>query len=103
VIDPGSSWDFKKTISLGIEKKGNFDTTSKPWETIRKIDPLWLQVRYLLWPTNLERDKANAKFGRQLQYRWKGKGQLIIENILSEPMAVSLANEGNEEGRRDVP
>ena len=89
-IGPGAEWSFDKTIVLDIEIKGSFDQTSKPWDVIKKADPLWLQLSFMLWPNNLEQDVLNPKLGRLLQQRWKDQGQLIIGNVISEPIAISL-------------
>ena len=94
VIKPAESWDFDTEAVLSIEIKGSFDKTSKPWDTIRAVNPLWLQVNFLMWPNNLEKNMLNPKFGRHLQQRWKDSGQLVLENITSQPISMSLpANE----------
>lgn len=89
-IEPGTEWSFDKTVVLGVQIDGNFDKTSKPWNVIKKADPLWLQLEFMVWPNNLEQNMLNPRFGRRLQHRWKGKGQLIINNITSEPIPLSL-------------
>jgi hypothetical protein len=94
VIKPAESWDFDTEAVLSIEIKGSFDKTNKPWSTIREVDPLWLQVNFLMWPNNLEKNMPKPEFGRRLQQRWKDAGQLVLENITSQPIPMSLpANE----------
>jgi hypothetical protein len=90
LIGPDAELSFEKTVVLGVEIKGSFDETSKPWDVIKKTDPLWLQLNFMLWPNNLEQNGLNPKFGRRLQRRWKDQGQLIIGNIISEPIPLSL-------------
>lgn len=89
-IEPGAEWSFDKSVVLGVQIDGSFDKTSKPRNVIKKADPLWLQLEFMVWPNNLERNMLNPKFGRRLQQRWKDKGQLIIDNIVSEPIPLSL-------------
>lgn len=90
VIEPKASWDYETKIPFMIEKAGNFDKTCKPWQTIKESDPLWLQVRFLTWPINLEDDPVSSKFGKELQRKWNKKGQLIIGTLVSEPIPVRL-------------
>jgi hypothetical protein len=89
-IEPGTELSFDKTVVLGVRIDGSFDKTSKPWNVITKADPLWLQLEFMVWPNNLEQNMLNPKFGRRLQQRWKDQGRLVIGNIVSEPIPVSL-------------
>ncbi|HVN19735.1 MAG TPA: hypothetical protein VMU05_13205 [Dongiaceae bacterium] len=92
-IEPGAEWSFDKSVVLGVETAGSFDNTSKPWNVIKSADPLWLQLEFMMWPNNLEQNMLNPRFGRRLQKRWKGQGQLVIGNIVSEPIPLSLPPE----------
>ena len=92
IIGPGHSWDCETKISVGIQKAGSFSKTSKPWDVIRKHDPLWLQVGALTWPDNLEPKSGSTKFGNRLQRRWGKQGQLVLDYLVSEPMPLTLPN-----------
>jgi hypothetical protein len=89
-IGPGAEWSFDKTVVLAVEINGSFDKTSKPWDVIKKADPLWLQLEFMAWPNNLEQNMLNPKFGKHLRRRWKEQGQLVIGNVVSEPIPLSL-------------
>jgi hypothetical protein len=89
-IQPGGSWDFERIVVGSIERKGSLDGSCKPWETIRRIDPLWLQVHYQMWPNSLEENPRSPKFGKRLRRKWKQSGELILDNLVSEPIAVTL-------------
>jgi hypothetical protein len=90
MIMPGAEWSFDKTVLLSIQVKGSFEKTSKPWDEIKKIDPLWLQLSFRLWPNSLEQDMFGHKFGSHLQERWKDQGQLVIDDFVSEPIPLHL-------------
>jgi hypothetical protein len=89
-IAPGTEWSFDKSVVLAIEINGSFDKTSKPWDVIKEAPSLWLQLEFMVWPNNLEQNMLNPKFGKRLQQRWKDHGQLVIRNIVSEPIPLSL-------------
>ena len=89
-IEPGAEWSFDKSVVLGIQIDGSLDKTNKPWNVIKTTDPLWLKLEFMVWPNNLERNMLNPKFGRRLQRRWKDKGQLILDNIVSEPIPLRI-------------
>lgn len=89
-IEPGAEWSFERSVVLGVQIIGSFDRTSKPWSVIKAADPLWLQLDFMLWPNNLEQNALKPKFGRSLKRRWKGQGDLVIDNIVSEPIPLRL-------------
>jgi hypothetical protein len=90
IIEPGKSLDRATAVHIFIDKEGSLDKSSKPWDLIRKSDPLWLQISFQMWPNNLESDMRDPKFGRRLQKKWKGQGQLILQDHKSIPIPVSL-------------
>jgi hypothetical protein len=92
-IAPGENWEFERDAEFAITKSGSFDKRSKPWQDIQKINPLWFQIRLLMWPNNLEKRMLDPEFGKQLERRWRAQGWLVIDNILSEPVSLKLPNE----------
>jgi hypothetical protein len=89
-IGPDAEWIFDRPVVLAVEINGSFDKTTKPWDVIKKVDPLWLRLEFMTWPNNLEQDMLNPRFGKRLQQKWKEQGQLILSNISSEPIPLSL-------------
>ena len=89
-IPAGDTWRHEVKISLMIEKSVRWDERNKPWNEIKAIDPLWIKLRFLMWPNNLEQDPTFPRFGEKLQKRWQRSGLLVIDNICSEPMPLSL-------------
>lgn len=89
-IGPGEEWSFNKKVYLSIEISGSFDKTRKLWKEIKKIDPLWLQVGFQIWPSVIEKNWRKPKFGLKLQKRWKKEGQLVIGHVLSAPIPFNL-------------
>lgn len=98
ILYPQATWKYETSTILYIEKKGSFDKTSKPWDEIRQISPLWLQVVLEMWPINVEPrvDPENLEFGKKLRRRWQQDGELWLDKILSEPISINLNDaEGN--------
>lgn len=91
-ISPGKSFQCETNTVLYIEKRGNFDKTSQPWDAIRLASPVWLQLSLEIWRVNVEPkvDPNNLEFGRMLQQRWRQFGQLQLERLTSEPMQLSF-------------
>jgi hypothetical protein len=92
IIDPGEEWSFDKKFFLEIYTKKETWQTNEPWDVIKKIDPLWLRIEFEMWPSVMERDPYDPWFGRSLQRKWKekGHGYLVMDHLLSEPIAISL-------------
>jgi len=92
VVSPGNSFQYETDTVLYIEKGGNFDKTSQPWDAIRLASPVSLRVSLEIWPVNVEPkvDPSNLEFGRMLQQRWRQFGQLQIERITSEPIQLNF-------------
>jgi hypothetical protein len=88
VIEPGGSWNSEDMVYLGIDKEPLIisDDRNKLWSQIKDIDPRWLQVEFMTWSNNLEYEK----FGDRLQKRWKNQGQLVTDDVLSEPIVLHL-------------
>lgn len=91
-VTPSNAFQYETDTVLYIEKRGNFDKTSQPWDAIRLASPVWLQVSLEIWPVNIEPkvDPNNLEFGTMLQQRWRQFGQLQIERVTSEPMQLNL-------------
>ena len=91
-VNPGTAFQYETDTVLYIEKQGNFDKTSQPWDAIRLASPVWLQVSLEIWPVNVEPkvDPNNLEFGRMLQQRWCQFGHLQIERVTSEPIQLNF-------------
>jgi hypothetical protein len=91
-LRPQESFSYETDAVLYIEKRGNFDKTSQPWDVIRRSSTVWLQVSLEIWPVNVEPkvNPNNPEFGRMLQQRWRQFGQLQLEPLTSEPMQLSF-------------
>jgi hypothetical protein len=92
VVGSGEIFQYDADAVLYIEKRGDFDKTSQPWEVIRGTSPIWLQVTLETWPVNVEPkvDPSHLEFGEILQRRWQQFGQLQLERLTSEPMQLSF-------------
>jgi len=44
----------------------------------------------LMWPNNLEKDMLHPTFGPLLRKKWSGVGYLLIEDLRTEPISISL-------------
>jgi hypothetical protein len=77
-----------------ISKKRNIDPSSKPWDAIRQVSPVWLQVTLEMWAINIEPgvDLNNPELGKILQQRWRRFGKLQIDPLTSEPMLLDLSS-----------
>ena len=91
-IAPGCEWRFDKVVLLAIEKNGSYDKRSKPWEEIKKHNPLWLRLSFQLWPSNLEADESDPKYGNGLNKKWKSFGLLQLNYVTSDPIPVVLVD-----------
>jgi hypothetical protein len=83
-IDPGGSVKFNRKIVFVI--------TNDKEQILDKIlrDPdIWLQVEVLTWPSNLEKTNGTV-FGKRLQNKWKHQGHLVIENLKTNPVRLTL-------------
>lgn len=91
-VGSGETFQYETDSVLYIEKQGNFDKTSQPWDVIRRSSPVWLQVSLEIWPVNVEPkvDPNHLEFGEMLQRRWQQFGQLQLERLTSEPMQLSF-------------
>jgi len=90
---PNESLPLEAETSLYIEKAGNFDGTDKPWDEIRHLSTIWLQVQVRTWPINLEptRNSEKLEFGEELQQRWQSFGDLQLKHITSEPIPMDFS------------
>ncbi|MCU1266965.1 MAG: hypothetical protein JWM21_3283 [Acidobacteria bacterium] len=92
-LRPGETFQYETDATLYIEKRGNFDKTSVPWDEIRRASPTWLQVTLETWPVNIEPtvDPNHPEFGMMLQRRWWQFGQLQLERLTSDPMLLDFS------------
>ena len=92
VLRPGESLAIDAQTAINIEKRGNFDRTSKPWEEIKQTPSLCLQVEVKTWPVNLEpnHDPENLELGQRLRQRWAAYGSLQLEHLRSDPIALTF-------------
>ena len=92
ILAPGKRWKITENSYISFKKKGVIIQPDQPWAVIRKISPLYLQARFIMWPFNLEPDREwdNPKFGKRLRKRWKQYGTLWLDNIDSEPIPIIL-------------
>jgi hypothetical protein len=91
-IGPGEEWREDRAVVMGIQIDGSIDRNNKPWDVIRKTEHLWLQLQFMMWPSNLEQDASNPAFGKRLRRMWKHRGLLVIDKVASEPIPLTLPN-----------
>jgi hypothetical protein len=101
VIQPGASHSFSDEVWLSVYLKhcdGCFPP-SLSWPELQNEIPkyrdLWLALRVLIWPSNLETegDPDELAFGHEIQERWSKVGVLETGDfgiIESEPIPIRL-------------
>lgn len=97
ILYPGDSFDFDGMVRLDLPKQpevyASSPTRSESLHRLQELSPLVSRVRCRVWPVNLEGvgdDRAQLKFGRTLQERWKDVGLLWLDDIFSEPIMLEL-------------
>lgn len=92
VLAPGETWMIVKDEWFTVSKKGNED--SKPWNTVREASPLSLQLRLQMWSRDIEpySELDKLKFSRKLQHRWRGVGNLRLEDLTSDWITLDLSS-----------
>ena len=91
-LPPGGSMSVDVETAINIEKAGNFDRTSKPWDEIKQTPTVCLQVMVQTWPKNLEpnRNPERLELGETLRQRWSSYGRLQLDRLTSEPIELRL-------------
>ena len=91
VINPGESWDYEINVTLSFEKRLKpFNSGCKSWDIIKETDELWLQKTFSVWPFNIEKSFESREYGLSLRKKWQEKGYLVLDNLVSEPIPISL-------------
>lgn len=92
VLQPGESWSYRTAVNLAIDKTRHPGTTGRTWDEIKNSSPVWLQVMVEMWPVNVEPtlDPDNPAFGLMLRERWKTTGELWLDYLTSEPIAIDF-------------
>ena len=91
VINPGESWDYEFNEILYFEKRSKpRNSDCKSWDVVKEIDTLLLKEKIMVWPNMIERSSKSSKYGLSLRKKWKEKGYLLIDNIISEPIPINL-------------
>jgi hypothetical protein len=80
-IEPNGLWEFDKQV--GIIR---LPFVNGP-DDIRSDPHLWLQMELSTWPFYLDEGKNP---GETLQKRWKDHGHLIIKDLMTEPVKITL-------------
>lgn len=63
------------------------------WDEVKNAKLLSLKLEYRVWPLDLENNSAENEprpFGKKLRERWKTNGYLLLDDIVSEPVPISL-------------
>jgi hypothetical protein len=83
-INPGSEWSCERKLVVCIEGGEEYDVNK------RIIDPLWLEIEFEIWPSNLREKLSCPTYDEELKDRWTKQGVLILDNLTSEPISLSL-------------
>jgi hypothetical protein len=96
-FDFNADWKFiflkKKALNSNDPLWGRGSDYDVIWDEIKDARNLSLRLTYRTWSFELERgcDNPNKrKFGKKLQKRWKAYGNLWLDDITSEPIALRL-------------
>jgi hypothetical protein len=97
VLMPNESWSLSDSVSIGMPTKlreNSYYPRTENWEAIHALSVVWFRVLCEVWPLNLETSihKDDLSFGKELQERWKERGLLWLDEILSEPIMLDLSN-----------
>ncbi len=92
VLAPGETWSFVTKEWFYINKKG--DDTSKPWSEILEASTVSLQLTLEMWSEDVESysERDKLKFSRMLQHRWRGFGDLRLEDLTSDRISLDLSS-----------
>jgi hypothetical protein len=88
-IEPNRYWEFDRDIGFGITKYETNLQNKNALDEIRRDPHVWLKVEILTWPINVE-GMHFPGFGKSLQKKWKSQGHLIIENLETRPVELTL-------------
>lgn len=98
ILMPKESWSTKGSVSLTCPTesyKKSFFPKRESWETIKEASPVWIQVIYEVWPSNIEvADSKRTKLplGKKLKHQWQAFGSLLLYPLYSEPIQLDLSN-----------
>lgn len=92
ILQPGESWQYETVTYLAIDKKYGPTAHGRPWDEIRTSSSVWLLVMFEMWPVNAEpkRDPDHPEFGLMLRERWKSAGELWLDYLTSQPIALDF-------------
>lgn len=92
ILQPGESWQYETDTSLSIDKKEGPTAHGRTWEEIRSASPIWLLVTFEMWPINAEPklNPDNPEFGLALRKRWESSGELWLDYLTSQPIALDF-------------
>ena len=92
ILQPGELWQYESAAYLDIYKKEGPETRGRPWDEIRSLSPVWLFVMFEMWPVNAEPklDPDNPEFGLTLRKRWENSGELWLDYLTSQPIAIDF-------------
>ena len=91
VLQPGEAWRFEKVTYLGIDKKDGPTVHGILWDEMKDLSPVWLFVTFQMWPVIVEL-YDDKRFGEMLRKRWRRSGELWLDYLTSEPIALDFNN-----------
>ncbi len=86
-LKPNQTWTFSTNIGVVVRKKN-----------LGELQKVWVKFHYCSWSHNIE-PKAKYRatdlvFGKSLQKRWILFGNLVLEELVSEPIMFDLSSTG---------
>lgn len=95
-VNARQSFEFRTSATIRFRKKRDLNSSFQDdpvWSEIKAANNLSLRLTYRIWSLELEprsADRAQRPFGKKLQKRWEKYGYLLLEDIVSEPIALTL-------------
>lgn len=97
ILKKGESKDYLIDLPLFFKKeyfvkRPREEEREILWSEAEKIKTLYLRVVFHTWNANLEEGwySAKSKFGKKLQKKWTAIGNLYLDDIITDPIEVSL-------------
>jgi hypothetical protein len=94
-LNESISFEEKEWFYISKEKDVYNENQNVLWDEIKDAKFLSLKLEFRVWSLNLERhsgEKEVRPFGKELRERWRKYGYLLLDDIISEPIALDLSS-----------
>ncbi len=100
VIAPGEAWTSEAEVPVSFPRGRDSSIPVRfPWDVVRQLPPVSLQVTYEMWPINAEAPPSwKPRFGRKLAERWRESGRLHLDKLTSRPIRLDFPPEDRADG-----